>query len=75
MQLSPHEELNLALKTAPVDPDGDKKLAIATQIYIGLLNPLIANTPADMLRQESIKTCATIAVDAAQILMQKLGGR
>lgn len=73
--LSPHELLNQAMRTAPLDPDGEKKLAMATTIYIELLKPLVATTPPDALRQEAIKTCATIAVDAANILLQKLGGR
>lgn len=73
--LSPHEQLNLAMKTAPLDPDGEKKLAMATTIYIELLKPLAANIPSSGITEQSIKTCATIAVDAATILMQKLGGR
>lgn len=71
--IDPHEALNIALKTPAVDPDGARKLEIATKIYIEILRPTLQT--AKNFMEEDFKIAANISVGAAEVLLAKLGGR
>lgn len=71
--IAPHELLNSSMKAPPVDPEGQKKLDIAKDIFIAALGHRLAQP--ETISEQSIKIAAMVAVDAASILLERLAAR
>lgn len=71
--VAPHEALNAARKAPAIDPQGEQRLALAKDLFIAYLRPAFESGKAIDLVY--MKEGATIAVNATQILLERLGGR
>lgn len=72
--IAPHELLNSTMKAPPVDPEGQKKLEVAKEIFVAALKPRLETNP-EAISEQSIKIAAMVAVDAASILLERLAAK